>query len=1073
MILFRWYVRLLLRAIFRRFTVTGLEHLPESGAVLLVGNHLNGPLDGMMLFAALDRRVTLTAHPKLMKNPLLALIIRGLDVALLGEGRDGLRACKRALARGEAVVIFPEGKSHDLPRMLPFKKGAALLARTAECPVVPFGLSFSNKSRFRGDAQLSFGPAVREHETAALERAVDPLRRFIPPVTPRLGVLRALDTVLLGLPLFAFGVVANALPHLASQVLSTELSSDLDHIDSNRFFAAMVLYPLFYLLGAIALHPLFFALAPITGLYALAYADRLRAMRPLSRKERPMIDLRDPAALNTQKTGGKGAQLARLLAHGFSVPEGFVISAEVYAELTAPIFAELGPCPADDEAALAYARVVRRKLATSDLPSAFIRDVTARVQALGGARFAVRSSSTLEDLEHAAFAGQHDTFLQVSDVEVAARVRDCFLSLWSDHAVRYRHRQNTWSARSRRLGEAQMAVVVQTMVDSQVAGVCFGLDPVSGDLDRMIVAANHGLGESVVSGAARVDHYALDRRTMQVVAQNLATGSLDAAQLAELGRTVLRIEAAFGFRQDVEWAFDPEGALRILQSRPVTTIPARWTRDESAERFPGAMTPLCWELAEAGFHESLASSLALMGRPAFHGKWFTQLDGHIYGNANAVRLFLGDWRPPFATIEQASQIDAAAHRWVLDLPERWTNDLGTFLTGIGRLSVPIAGDSAVQWARVLEIDALGRAYFAPNIAISIGHALLHRTLHGLVALVFAPAEAASLYRDLTGAVETKTGAVNRELCAIVAMIEADPGARAALEGGRALESPAIEAAIARVIATHAHREIDPDPYHPTWGDAPHVVMDTLRAMLAGGAKTVDPLAARAVARRAERRAEAALPEAVHDLFSELVRLARTYSMLDDWEHYETTRLHHLMRRQLLGLGAALALPRADDVFFLRRTSLEAHLAGTRVDLAAEATTARLAYQRQRAAPPAWEWDQVKTATIEAQKSDLTGIPGSPGVASGAVFIVESTADFSSFPRGAVLVARSTNPAWTSLFYGAAAVITEAGGPLSHGAVTARELGLPAVMAVRDCLTRLTNGQRVRVDGSTGAVKLLS
>jgi pyruvate,water dikinase len=86
-----------------------------------------------------------------------------------------------------------------------------------------------------------------------------------------------------------------------------------------------------------------------------------------------------------------------------------------------------------------------------------------------------------------------------------------------------------------------------------------------------------------------------------------------------------------------------------------------------------------------------------------------------------------------------------------------------------------------------------------------------------------------------------------------------------------------------------------------------------------------------------------------------------------------------------------------------------------------------------------------------------------------VFKVLGSEDFGKFPKGAVLVARTTSPAWTPLFYKAAAVITESGGPLSHGAVTAREIGLPAVMSVRTALVGLTNGQQVTVDGTTGRV----
>jgi pyruvate,water dikinase len=86
-----------------------------------------------------------------------------------------------------------------------------------------------------------------------------------------------------------------------------------------------------------------------------------------------------------------------------------------------------------------------------------------------------------------------------------------------------------------------------------------------------------------------------------------------------------------------------------------------------------------------------------------------------------------------------------------------------------------------------------------------------------------------------------------------------------------------------------------------------------------------------------------------------------------------------------------------------------------------------------------------------------------------VFIVLTPEEFPLFPKGAVMVTRTTNPTWTPLFYSAAAVITESGGPLSHGAVTAREMRLPAVMSVRNVLTTLKTGQMVRVDGTSGKV----
>src|SRR5262249_14499367 len=104
-------------------------------------------------------------------------------------------------------------------------------------------------------------------------------------------------------------------------------------------------------------------------------------------------------------------------------------------------------------------------------------------------------------------------------------------------------------------------------------------------------------------------------------------------------------------------------------------------------------------------------------------------------------------------------------------------------------------------------------------------------------------------------------------------------------------------------------------------------------------------------------------------------------------------------------------------------------------------------------------------------SSLRGLPGSPGRVSAPCFLVRGPDDFGRFPPRAVLVARTTNPAWTPLFYSAAGLITESGGPLSHGAVTAREMRLPAVVSVRGVMSRLRDGQVVTLDGTQGLVLL--
>ena len=213
-----------------------------------------------------------------------------------------------------------------------------------------------------------------------------------------------------------------------------------------------------------------------------------------------------PLAIRPELTGGKGANLAQLTSGGFPVPQGFMVIASAYREWleTVPLWRDaVRQLPINDPAALAGAAwKLRKQFGTAPLPEAIASEIRSAVASFKpGTCFAVRSSSTMEDLAEASFAGQHDTFLNCCGPEmVLTAVRDCFLSLWHDRAIAYRHQHAFDHA------AANMAVVVQEMVSCDVAGVAFSINPVTGDLTTAVIDANFGLGESVVSGGCAVDH---------------------------------------------------------------------------------------------------------------------------------------------------------------------------------------------------------------------------------------------------------------------------------------------------------------------------------------------------------------------------------------------------------------------------------------------------------------------------------------------------------------------------------------------------------------------------------------
>ena len=221
---------------------------------------------------------------------------------------------------------------------------------------------------------------------------------------------------------------------------------------------------------------------------------------------------------------------------------------------------------------------------------------------------AVRSSATAEDSADASFAGQHETYLNVRGADaVAAAVRDCWVSLWTARAMRYRHE------RSMEHDNAAMAVVVQIMVPSEVSGIIFTANPASGERADMIVNCSLGLGETVVGGQVTPDTYVVDRdshtaretvigskermivadgeqgtRTQDVSQEQRQGACLSNAALSDLAALAIAVEDAFdGEPQDIEWALRA-GKLWLLQSRPITNLPADPPRDVTWPEFPGA-----------------------------------------------------------------------------------------------------------------------------------------------------------------------------------------------------------------------------------------------------------------------------------------------------------------------------------------------------------------------------------------------------------------------------------------------------------------------------------------------------
>jgi rifampicin phosphotransferase len=316
-------------------------------------------------------------------------------------------------------------------------------------------------------------------------------------------------------------------------------------------------------------------------------------------------------ATTLERVGGKGANLGRMSAAGFPVPQGFVVTTDAYSEHVAGMRDALGAALdavdfAQAQAVEAASARIRAAIAAAQIPAGVASDVATAYGQLADepAYVAVRSSGTAEDLAEASFAGLHDTFLDVRGIDaVSCALKECWSSMWTARAIAYRHNKGIDHARAR------IAVVIQTMVESEVAGVMFTGNPLTAATDEFVINASWGLGEAVVSGVVTPDQFTVAAADGRVLERELGgkqvrfvrdpsagTGTAEetvpeedrerfclseeqVAELATIGRTVQ--DTYGGLPQDIEWGY-AGGQFYLLQARPITGVEFSWDADVDA-----------------------------------------------------------------------------------------------------------------------------------------------------------------------------------------------------------------------------------------------------------------------------------------------------------------------------------------------------------------------------------------------------------------------------------------------------------------------------------------------------------
>ena len=916
--------------------------------------------------------------------------------------------------------------------------------------------------------------------------------------------------------------------------------------------------------------------------------------------------------------GGKGTNLARLARLGLPVPAGFIITTSAYNEfitanaITPPLTAALAELSGDPEMGTQALEVtsarIRALFTAGSMPDMLSRQIVQVYHGLSrgvgsspegevnqeqpdipNPAVAVRSSATAEDLPGFSFAGQQDTYLNIIGEEALLKaVVRCWSSLWTARAIGYRRRNGIPH------DQVALAVVVQQMVPSQVSGVMFTANPLTGLRSETVIDAAFGLGEALVSGLVEPDHYVVDAAAERIRAKTLGAKALSIRassgggtrtikedspsaqaasdeQILALTRLGQQVQAEYHFPQDIEWAIS-EGQLYLLQSRPITALyplPEN-TTDELRIYFSfGAVQGILDPLTPLGMDalRMLAASIAALFRihvtpenqtvlyPAGERLWlnFTALMRNSVGR-RITRAALPTIEPSISQaldqIWDDPKLIPTRHgirpQSILRLATFMLPVLGNVILNIAnperrRAEIVAQGERMLAGfqAQIAAIDsarpgpAAADAFFRIDQRLDIFSQFMHaylpaafsrfvsgvatamaslnfvnQTAGGLKSPDDSPANdhgwsnrAMAITRGLPN---NPTTEMDLHLWKTAQIIQDDPAAQvlfhmepstnlAALYLGGELPSSA-QKALAEFLTIYGGRGLgEIDLGRPRWKEDPTQVIQMLKAFLpsTSGGPTPPEVFARSAA-----QAEAAIQDLISDARIQLGPLAahrakffarRVRGMMGIREapKFFAVRMLSIIRAGLLrdgnNLVSAGILSQADDLFFLSLADLRAFARReprdwrTQISLRRDLQTQE---QRRRQSPRlllsdgrAFYEGLAQTSAVSAD-STFRGSPVSPGVVEGTVHVVLDPRSAHLLP-GEILVCPGTDPTWTPLFLTAGGLLMEVGGMMTHGAVVAREYGIPAIVGIDQATTRLRTGQRIRLDGSSGQVTLLT
>ncbi|WP_217595746.1 phosphoenolpyruvate synthase [Cohnella sp. GbtcB17] len=852
--------------------------------------------------------------------------------------------------------------------------------------------------------------------------------------------------------------------------------------------------------------------------------------------------------------GGKGLHLGALSKlEGIQVPEGFCVTTVGYQKAIASnqtfhaLLDRLAMLQMDDrDQIVEISNKIRQVIMETDIPSDVEQAVTDRLSWFGDEHaYSVRSSATAEDLPHASFAGQQDTYLNIiGKASILEHIRKCWASLFTERAVIYRM-LNGYDHR-----QVYLSVIVQRMVFPQASGILFTADPVSGNRKILTIDASFGLGEALVSGLVSADGYQIKdggivnkrietkkiaiygrkeggTETRAIDLDRQVTQTLTDQQILQLASIGRQIEQHFGSPQDIEWGL-ADDTFYILQSRPITTLyPIPETNDEEnhvyvsvghQQMMTDPIKPLgisVWKLTGAatmfktgggrlfvdismglGTAEGRQNLLGVLGHsdPLIKDALMTLIErdfiklnpnaksasgpvkSHVGMSSADILAEAGNDPGIVAALIKRSQASIAVlkqniqSKSGLDVMECILEDMQQrrqHSSDLKHLNVIMAAIHASAWINEKMNDWLGEKNVADTLSLSVPNNVTSEM--GLELL------------DVADAIRPYP-----EIIAYLQQVKDEPflDELVSFEGGRQVRD-----AIVAYLDKYGMRcagEIDIT--RTRWREKPNILVP----MILSNIKNQSPGASK---RKFEQgRQEAlkkeqdllarlnALPDGEQkaDETKQMIDLIRNFIGYREYPKYDIVSRYYIYKQALLKEAKQLVLTGViqdqEDIYYLTFEELQEVIRTRQLDRTVIDKRKDEYKLYEKLTPPRVITSDGEIITGQYKRENvpagaIAGLAVSSGVIEGRARVILNVEE-ADLEEGDILVTAFTDPSWTPLFLSIKGLVTEVGGLMTHGAVIAREYGLPAVVGVENATKRIKDGQRIRVHGTEGYIEII-